>query len=333
MDFAERYLYLRSMPGGPRFSDMALLPLAEQAEEVVFRRGARLLTYDTLPESVYFLMQGRVELLGPDQASADPGHSRGFIESPGAVGVLAVMGDCEMPYDVIARDEVVALSVDTEFFRETFEDNFDIALEIIASLSTHLVSRRAFMPRNVVPELELPANLARGRELGLVERMLIVRRFEIFGPGALSGLTEVAQQFRELTLEPGDRLYEAGDHADRFHLVLEGTLELEWPEGPQEQGVGAPFSNLETFASMPRGAAAVAKTRTRILYVPWETLIDVFEDHTEMALSIIARLAQTVIRFTGSLTNPDMTRWSPGASTAPAAPTQIAPPSAPSGAR
>lgn len=318
MDFAERYLYLRSMPGGPKFSEAALLPLAEHAEEVVFRRGARLLTFDTLPESVFFLMHGRVELLEGDK-------SRGVIDSPGAVGVLAVMADIEMPYDVVARDEVVALSVETEFFRETFEDNFEVALEIVGSLSRHLLSRRLSLPKDVAPTFELPATLSRSRELGLVERMLIVRRFDIFGPGALSGLTEVAQHFREVILEPGDVLYAAGDHADAFHLVLDGVLELQWPEGVEEQGVGSPISNLETFASKSREATAVAKVRTRVLFVAWETLIDVFEDHTEMMLAIVARLAQTVIRFTGSVFNPDAPPAPESHPESPAAPTFLAP--------
>lgn len=317
MDLAERYLYLRSMPGGSKFSDASLLPLAEHAEEVVFRRGARLLTYDTLPESVFFLMQGRVELIRGNE-------SRGLLESPGAVGVLAVMGDCEMPYDVIARDEVVALSVDTEFFRETFEDNFEVALEIVGSLSAHLLARRQQVPKDASPQFALPANLSR-RELGLVERMLIVRRFDMFGPGALTGLTEVAQQFREVVLEPGATLFEAGEMADKFHLVLDGTLEIAWPDSDEEQGAGSLFSNLETFAGVRRGATARAKTRTRVLQVAWETLIDVLEDHTEMVLAIIARLAQAVIQFTGSVFSPDVTEAAPSAPERPAAPTVLVP--------
>ncbi len=318
MDFAERYLYLRSMPGGPKFSETALLPLAEHAEEVVFRRGARLLDQDALPDCVYFLMQGRAELVAK-------GTSRGFVAAPGAVGVLAVMGDCEMPYDVIAREEVVALAVDAEFFRETFEDNFDIALEIVGSLSSHLLSQRTTLPARMMPELELPPALLRARQLGLVERMLIVRRFDIFGPGALTGLTEVAQQFHELQLESGEELFHAGDHSDMFHILLDGVIEMEWPESKEEVTRGPMFSNLETFASVTRGATARAKTHARLLVVPWETLIDVFEDHTEMVLSIIARLAQSVILFTSSVFNPDVENTRVPRNDLPAAPTTIVP--------
>lgn len=318
MDFAERYLYLRSMPGGPKFSETALLPLAEHAEEVAFRRGARLLELNTLPDSVYFLMQGRVELVAE-------GRSRVVIESPGAVGVLAVMAEAEMPYDVIALDEVVALAVDTEFFRDTFEDNFDVALEIVGSLANHLVSRRTNLPARIGQEFELPPTLLRAKRLGLVERMLLVRRFDIFGPGALSGLTEVAQQFHEQQLLAGEELYAAGSHADTFHILLEGTLELEWPEGTELVTMGPMFSNMETFVSMRRGATARAKTHARMLSVPWETLIDVFEDHTEMVLAIIARLAQAVLHLTGTVFSPDVMSTLPALSVAPAAPTQIVP--------
>lgn len=322
MDFAERYLYLRSMPGGPKFSEAGLLPLAEHAEEVVFRRGARLFDQGALPDCVYFLMQGRVEML------AD-GVSRGFIESPGAIGILAVMGDCEMPYDVVARDEVVALAVDTEFFRETFEENFDIALEIVGSLSAHLLSKRKTLPARMTPELELPPTLLRAKQLGLVERMLIVRRFDIFGPGALTGLTEVAQQFEELQLIAGEELFHAGSHADTFHILLEGVIEMEWPESKEEVTMGPMFSNLETFGALPRGATARAKTHARLLVVSWETLIDVFEDHTEMVLAIIARLAQAVIQFTGSVFSTDIANALPPTKPTPAASTQIVPQVAP----
>ena len=321
MDFAERYLYLRSMPGGPKFSEAALLPLAEQAEEVVFRRGARLLDRNTLPECVYFLMQGRVGLWAGEE-------NRGTLESPGAVGVLAVMADGEMPYDVIALDEVVALAVDTEFFRETFEDNFEVALEIVGSLSGHLISRRLSLPKHMGPRLELSPTLLRRKELGLVDRMLIVRRFDIFGPGALTGLTEVAEHFQELHLDAGALLFREGTHADAFHILLDGTIALEWPEGEELVTMGPLFTNLETFASMKRGATARAHDRARLLTVPWETLVDVFEDHSEMMLAIISRLAQSVIQFTGSKFNPATATAAPPAPP-PAAPTRIVPQVAP----
>lgn len=320
MDLAERYLYLRSMPGGPRFTETALMPLAEQAEEVVFRRGVRLLSVDTLPEHVFFLMQGTVELVNAD------GSSRGLIEAPGAVGILALMGDCEMPYDVIAREEVVALSIDTDFFRETFEDNFDVALEIMGSLAVNLAARRKDLPADLQQPMVFPAHLARARELGLVERMLIIRRFDLFGPGALTGLTEVAQHFVEETHEPGHVLYRAGDHADMFYLILSGTLRLDWPDGPEEVGVGSPFSNIETLGALPRGATATAKERVRLLRVPFETLVDVFEDHTEMMLAIIAQLGRAVIRFTGTTFNPSISRSLPPTPAAPAAPMELPPP-------
>jgi len=320
MDFAERYLYLRSMPGGPKFTETALLPLAESAEEVVFRRGVRLLAVDTLPESVFFLMEGQVELVERD------GKSRGFIGAPGAVGILALMGDCEMPYDVIAREEVVALSVDTDFFRETFEDNFDVALEIMSSLAANLAARRTQLPAGLQPPLTFPAHLARARELGLVERMLIIRRFDIFGPGALTGLTEVAQHFVEETYEAGDVLYRSGDHADMFYLLLSGSLRVEWPESVQMEGIGSPYGNLEALGSLPRGATATVVERVRLLRVPFETLVDVFEDHTDMMLAIIAQLARLVMLFTGTVFNPDVVRSSAEIPAPPAASTQIPPP-------
>jgi hypothetical protein len=104
---------------------------------------------------------------------------------------------------------------------------------------------------------------------------------------------------------------------------------MQWPECKEEVTMGPMFSNLETFASIPRGATARAKTHARLLVVPWETLIDVFEDHTEMVLAIIARLAQAVIQFTGSVFNPDVMNSMIPPAISPAAPTQIVPQVAP----
>lgn len=319
MDLAERYLYFRSMPGGPRFSDLALLPLAEHAEEVVFRRRTRLLAAGTPAEYVYFLMQGVVDLIMPD------GTTRGTISAPGVVGVFAVMADVDMTYDVIARDEVVALAVESEFFRETFEDNFDVALEIIGSLSRQLLALRPHLPRESLPSVQVPGQILRLRRLGLVERMLVVRRFDLFGPGALTGLTEIAQLFQETELAEGELLFRAGEHADTFHLLLSGELSLRWPDSVETVHPGPPISNLETFAGRPREATAVVTKRARILYIAWEALVDVLEDHTDMALEIISRLAQVVMLFAGSSVAPPPPPAAMAPSLIPAAPTSARP--------
>lgn len=282
MDFAERYLSLRSMPGGRTLSESALLPLAETAEEQVFRRGSTLFSEGEVPRFAYFLMQGRVDLI-------QGGQLLRTLEAPGAVGVLTLFADDEIPYAVRARDEVVVLALRAELLREVFEDDFSAMLGAARSLAQNLLASHDVAQ---VTTFELPARLLRARELGLVERMLIVRRFGLFGPDTLSGLTEIAQQFRERRLEPGAVLCRKGEHAAQFHLLLEGSVS----DGVHEfHAPAAPVINLETFARVARRSTLEVTAKLRMLEISWETLVDVLEDHPEMLSTIIGVLARHVL--------------------------------------
>lgn len=280
-ELAERYLYLRAIPGGPVLDERALLPLAERAEEVVFHRGSALCTEGELPSEVLFTMEGRVALMRDDETL----H---VLEPPAAIGIFGVLADDEVPYSAHALDEVVALSIDAETFVETLEDNFNSGLEIARAIALSLLPLQNTLE---VPAAPMPVQTLREREreLDLVERMLLVRRFEPFGRSALSGLTEIAQQFRERWLEPGQPLVRRGEYADRLYLLVEGSLRDE--HGHEVHAPASPPFNLETIAGAARVASWEATGRVRLLELGWETLVDVMEDHGELLRTVISRLA------------------------------------------
>jgi CRP-like cAMP-binding protein len=140
-------------------------------------------------------------------------------------------------------------------------------------------------------------------EADLMRRMPIFSRID---PAMRKLLCFAAE---ELSFEPGEALFRAGDEADAAYVVLSGTLEISLPTPAGALHVASAGANelvgeIGILGDAPRTATVLAATRVQALRIPKDLLEAVVRENPEAALQITRllahRLAQTTARLADS---------------------------------
>ena len=94
----------------------------------------------------------------------------------------------------------------------------------------------------------------------------------------------------------GERLWSAGDDAGWSIVVVAGCVTAtDSHAGQLRFGAGAMAGALESMAGRQRRFAAVAETAVIGVRVDGGTLLDILEDHTDMALGLLHSLSRDVL--------------------------------------
>jgi CRP-like cAMP-binding protein len=208
-------------------------------------------------------------------------------------GVLEVIAGRPVAAPVIAAVETHTLQLGAGDLAEVLEDNFGLLSNARRGIARHLLSSKLrrgaagtwLRPSQVVVPHPHP---------GLVERLIVLRQQLPFA--RMPALAALAQAALEVTVEAGEVIREAGAHSDGAFIVLDGMV-----RGRAEH-VLVPNDSiglLETVAERGHAMSTTAITRTRLLRVPAMALFDVMEDHTDLALGMITRLAGEVLDQAG----------------------------------
>jgi CRP-like cAMP-binding protein len=137
------------------------------------------------------------------------------------------------------------------------------------------------------------------RSLDLVERMILLRKAPAFHGAGLDSLAELARQMVEERVEAGERLFAAGEVGRRIRLVVCGVVECTDPDSGRSflVGPGFPLGSIEAYAGEARWYDAVAREHVVTLCTSVEVLIDLMEDHLDMALSFLAAISSRILRL------------------------------------
>jgi CRP-like cAMP-binding protein len=298
----DKILHLRrsrpiDAPGA--FTPVQLSVLADQMRDCVFKAGSVILREGEAPTAAYSLVRGRVHV-------SRRGATLGEVGPGAAVGLGAMVSRDALGLGAVAASDVVALELDRDRLLDVFDDHFSILLEAIRETSyRHL---RAVRRLRHVPDLgpgprpDAPSPPS----LDLVGRLLFLKRpGGPFERGALDGLADIAQRARHRAIAPGAALWHEGDQARDACLIVKGTVMCASarPDGPAPFRAvpGTVIGPLESIAAQPRWHDAVAEDAVEVLEHGVDDLIDVFEDHVELAtdfLAWVSRNALTLIETT-----------------------------------
>jgi CRP-like cAMP-binding protein len=283
----ERILHLKQLPiiGTLHASDLALV--AERMRERFFRKGEWLMREGEPVPAFYAVLEG---VLHVSRGGKTIGHAR----PGGVVGGFAILGRDPRGLSLRAEADTLALEVETGAVSEILEDNFGITHHVLREISRQLIGllARQQNPWAQVPEPPDP-NMARPRELDLVERILFMRQMAPFRRASINALAELSRGLTEVRLEPGTTLWSAGEPAGWVSLVVSGEVTCSTVGGvPQHLRAGAPLGSLEATAEAPRWYSAVTRTPVTALNGPIGGLVDVFEDNFEMAMDYMAFMSR-----------------------------------------
>ena len=282
------------------FGDLAppdLHVLAQNAVERFFPKRRQILAEDTPVTAVHLVVEGQVALRrrGRDVRIIGPGEGVGLLE------LLA--GAADGP-EAVAATEVLTLSFATEALLDVLEDHFSILHHLLRELSAMRIAQRRQLgvaaggvrsSQGHPPPPPVPgAPGGRARELDLAELIMFMRRSLPFARGSIAALAELAHHVAEVRIERGARLWSEGDEAPDFLMVVDGSVLCTVGDGEQtfRFGVEGTPGSLEALADTRRWFTAEAEEPVHALRLDAEHLIDVFEDHFEMAMEYLSILAR-----------------------------------------
>lgn len=286
LEITERILRLRGVPVFRGMASNDLAQLAVAVEPRTFQRGDVLLREDEPPRSFFLLGSGTVTM-------RRQGRRIGTVRGPGGVGFLSFLARSAGGTAAVAESFVEAYEVPGDAMAEIFEDHFAVLLGTIRWVGERLITEnRAAAPPPYVPPEDALHQLIGDGELGIVERIFLLRRTRAFAHANVNSLARIARRMEEVRVPPGTRLWKPGDVADFSLFVVKGMLHQSWDGGEKVQtmGPGYVIGGAESLVGVPRWNELVADEPLVLLKGQREALIDLFEDDRELAMHFLSLL-------------------------------------------
>ncbi len=287
----DRVLYFRTLPEMDRLSATHLAAIAAHASEEFFPRGSTLIAPDEQVETLYLVVDGQVSL-------ARAGRPQGEVGPGASVGLLHLLARAHPGLHATAVTDTLTLRLDWDDHLDVCEEHFPIVEQYLWYLSDRLVEQLRGTPEllrrsPVAPMLHAPET----RDLDVVERLLTLRGTGVFPNRAPDSLGELARHVKEARYARGTSVWHRGDPAEDFLVVVDGEISCaagaaraQVPIGP-----GGVAGMHEALGYNDRWCDAIATSASRVLRVDVESLLDIMEDHFDMAIDFVALRAAELL--------------------------------------
>jgi CRP-like cAMP-binding protein len=291
LELTERILRLRGVPTLRTLPASDAAQLAMSMRTVTFKRGEILLREDEPPRSFYLLTTGTVTL-------RRKGKRFGTVRGPGGVGFVAFLARHAGGTSAVAESFVEALEIQADAMDEVFEDHFPVLLGHIRWVAERLIAEnKVTQPPPYVPPVVSFESMIGDAELGIVERIFLLRRMRAFTEANVNSLATLARKMVEVRMPAGEVLWRENDVAEHSFFIVKGRLSLRWGDGAfvQQIGPGYVVGGAESLVGIPRWNELVTDDPVIALRGTREGLIDLFEDDHELALKFMAMLATFLV--------------------------------------
>lgn len=128
--------------------------------------------------------------------------------------------------------------------------------------------------------------------------LLVASQIPVFSGLKPEALDVLMAQARVINLRPGSMLFRQGEPANSFFIIVEGWIKLYRITPAGDEAVlnvfakGQSFAEAVTFTSGCYPAMASAVTRTRLILIPAEHIVDCIRKMPEVAIAMIASTSQ-----------------------------------------
>lgn len=288
-----RLLTLRKFPG---FGDADLGELAIIAENVVehtFEPGGLVMSAARqVPKpgmlrgsssAIHLVIEGRLETAS--------GVQWGPHEVCGAIEAMSHRRPRE---DVRAADRTRTLRLGAADFREILEDNFGLLTTVRRMLAHALLE---VMPLPVEPPGMIIAEVTSDLPLGMVERLMVLRKRMPFAKGRIEALAALAQAAEEVSIPAKTQVGTAGEIPQATLILLAGDVTIQCGAASVVVGAGHAIGALEVLAEAPFRTNVTTLTRVRALRCPVGAYFNILEDHTDLALAVVEALASVLVEL------------------------------------
>lgn len=291
LELTQRILHLRGVPTLRQLPASDLVQLASSMKSRRFQRGDILLREDEPPRSFFLVLSGKVTM-------RRRGKRIGTIKAPGAVGFMNMIARNAGGTSAVAETYVETYEVFTEAMDDIFEDHFDVLLGTVRTIAERLMQENQKQTPAPFTPPDVPFDhLVGEREIGIVERIFLLRRMRAFSHANMNSLATIARKMTEVRHPAGVSLWHPGERADFSLFVVKGMLTLRWGEGKlvQDVGPGYALGGAESLTGIPRWNELRTEEPVVMLRGSRDAMIDLFEDDRELAQRFLSMLAMMVV--------------------------------------
>ncbi len=268
-------------------SEVQLGSLLSIARRVDVDGGQVLFTRGDPSTTVVQVVAGNVELRAPDVPTWR-------VDDRGAVGLIDFALGRSHARTAVATAPSQLLELDAADYRDYLEDNYEVGHRILSQMSVRLISDMIaspdparFLARNATREARSFTDV----EIPLVERLILLSRMPAFLGTSTQALANLAQSATERRFAAGDVITAAGTDPGKVSLLVDGTVELELPNGRVQRSGRDFVAHLEELAIGPRLTTATCATPTIVLQLDRDDLVDRLEEHFDLAMTLLAFVA------------------------------------------
>jgi CRP-like cAMP-binding protein len=280
-------LTLRQFPGLAETELAELAMVATNVHEQTFAAGATVAVPGERVPALQLVLDGQIAAIGPRGHAAAWGPRSVF-------GALEVMAGRPVAVPAVAVSATRTLQIAGADFVEILEDNYSLLSNARRGLAGRLVQLAETLGQSDVGErgrVPSRAPVTRG-PLGMVDRLILMRPQIPFAIGKIQALAALAAASEELEVPAGTVIAREGERAEGAWIIVEGEAMATRPrQVPRVLGPGHAIGRLETLAERGHSLTVETITPARVLACPGSVLFDVMEDHTDLALAMVAALA------------------------------------------
>lgn len=289
----QRILAIRSFPGIEVLGLPEVTLIAGNMVERFLPAGTTVVRANTRPSLVHFVLRGRIDSTSVHGVELSFGPRTIF-------GVLTALSGELANSDAVAGVDTWTLSLTNADIAELLDEHFTLVRGVSRTLGTLVVERLKGMPLEHLQKsfIASPARVPE-HELGLAERILVLKTQQIgIGPKRIQALASIAREAEEVRLAAGTTVWKAGDAADESLVILGGKLRLERADGQSWHAEAVQVvGGLEALGKADRWYDLTCETEVRALRIERRRIIDVLEDHTQVARDMVQGLARTLDRL------------------------------------
>ena len=277
----ERVLALRSFPGLALVDPTHLAAMAEIADERAFRMGDVILTPGSRVRSMHLIRRGEVAILRE-------GIPVRTFRGGDIVGAIAALTRAPDGQHVVAVTDTSTFEIQISDFEEVLEESFALLLAALRGVLRGALECRLQIPGDAgyAPPSVEPTRTT--TSLGLVERVLFLRRLNAFGSPRVEALAELAREMTEVTFRAGTQIWRTGEPAPYSLIIWSGVVSCITETGQRFRfGPDSVVGGIDSIAAEPRWYIARAETDVVALRGEASLLMDVIEDHPDMGLAML----------------------------------------------
>jgi HEAT repeat protein/CRP-like cAMP-binding protein len=271
---AEIAARLRELPLFGSISVDELFRIAGASRQIRHQSGTLLLQEGTVPETIHFLLDGRVTAIAHDAAP-------GTMEAPATLGFVQALQGVGMRKSIRTVDTAVTLAMTADELRTLLADNTDLVRGLFATLAERVEPETVADVQSLGSGGELQGLAAGG--LQPVEKVLALQRVPVFARIAPDEMAALAAIARTVIMTTGQPLF-AQSAPVALWLILSGEALLADAAGgaPATIGPGNIIGSVSMLSGRSLGRSADVVRSGVALRIDRDELFELLGERPEL---------------------------------------------------